>query len=93
MVIVIPFLSFKGITHAYLLKISITHNKKRIPLLNLLINYISARSAVQILFIKDECTFLLSNFLIIGLCNSSANSLFDIFSFLIAPPEVSLSKN
>ena len=27
-VIVIPFYSFKGITHAYLLKISITHNKK-----------------------------------------------------------------
>ena len=31
-----PFLSFKGITHAYLLKISITQNKKQIPLLNVL---------------------------------------------------------
>ena len=31
LVIVIPFLPFKGITHACLLKISITHNKKRIP--------------------------------------------------------------
>ena len=36
----------------YLLKISITHNKKRIPLLNLLVNYISARSAPQIVSLK-----------------------------------------
>ena len=28
LVIAKPFLSFKGIAHAYLLKISITHNKK-----------------------------------------------------------------
>ena len=53
---VVPFLSFKGITHAYLLKISITHNKKRIPLLNLLINSISERSVAQILSINGECT-------------------------------------
>ena len=91
--IVIPFLSFKGITHAYLLKISITHNKRRIPISNLLINCISATSAQQILCIKDEYTFLFSNFLKIGLCNSSANPLLDIISFLITPPEVSLSKN
>ena len=91
--IIIPFLSFKGIAQAYLPEISITHNKKRIPLLNLLIYCISARSAPQILFIKDECTFLFLNFLIIDLCNSSANSLFDIFSFLIGPAEVFLSKN
>ena len=75
---------------------SITHNKKRIPLLNLLINYISARSAPQILSIKDECTFIFVIFLIIGLCNSSANSsansLLEIFSFLTVPPEVLLSK-
>ena len=38
--------------------ISITHNKKRIPLLNLLINCIPARSAPQLLSIKDEYTFL-----------------------------------
>ena len=43
--IVTPFLSFKGITHAYLLKILITHNKNLIPLLNVLINWISARLA------------------------------------------------
>ena len=37
----------------------------------MLINYISARSAPQVLSIKGECI-------------SSANSLFDIFSFLTA---------
>ena len=68
----------------YLLKISITHNQKRIHLLNFLINCTSARSAPQILFIKGEGTFLFQNFLIIGLCNSSALSLFKIFSFLTA---------
>ena len=60
---------------------SITHNKKRIPLLNLLINCISAGLAPQILSMKDECTFLFLNLLIIGLCNSSANSMLEIFSF------------
>ena len=36
-------------------------------LLNLRINCISAKSALQILSIKDECTFLLLNFLRISL--------------------------
>ena len=53
-----------------------------IPLLNLLINCISARSAPQILSLKDDCTLRFSIFLIIGLCNSSANSWFDIISLL-----------
>ena len=48
--ILTPFLSFKGTTQAYLLKISITHN----PLFNLLINYISAKSAPQILSLDPE---------------------------------------
>ena len=52
------------------------------PLLQLLINWISAKSKPQILSIKGDFTFLLLNFLIIGLCNSSANSLLEIFSFL-----------
>ena len=43
--------------------------------------------------IKDECTFQFSNFLIVSLCNSSANSWFDIFSLLTAPPEVFHQKN
>ena len=55
------------------------HNEQLIPLLNLLINCISARLKHQILSIKGECTFLLLNVLIAGLCNCSANSLFEIF--------------
>ena len=81
-----PFLSFKGITQAYLLKISITHNKKQITLLDLLINCISARSSPQILSLKDECTLRFSYFLIIGLSNSLANCSFCLISFLILLP-------
>ena len=62
-----PFLSFKGITQAYLLKTSITHNKNLNPLLNLLYNCISAKTMPQILSLNEEYTFLLLNFLIIGL--------------------------
>ena len=62
-----PFLSFKGTTQAYLLKISITHNKNLNHLLNLLNNCISAKSAPQILSLNQEHTFLFFNFLIIGL--------------------------
>ena len=67
LVILILFSSFKGITHAYLLQMSITRNKNLNPLLNLLINYISASSSTQILSIKGNCTFLFSNFLVICL--------------------------
>ena len=74
-------------------KYQITHNKKRIPLLNLLIKCISARSVFQILSIKHEYFFRFLNFLTIGLCSYSANSLFEIISFLIAPPDVFLSKS
>ena len=83
LVIVILFLSFKGITISYLLKIPVTHMTTINPLLNLLINCISSRSAPQILSIKDGCTFLSWKFIIIGLCNSSSNSLFEIFLFSI----------
>ena len=72
---------------------SITLYKNQNPLLNLLIDCISARSAPQILSIKDDCTFLFLNFLVIGLCNSSANSLLEISFFLIPLPEDFLSKN
>ena len=57
-----PFLSFKGITEAYLLKISITHNKNLNPLLNLLNSCISAKSTPQILYLNEEYTFLFLNF-------------------------------
>ena len=62
------FLSFKGITHAHLLKISIRQNIKQgfikftkyfLNLLIFFINYISERSALQILHIEDECFFFL----------------------------------
>ena len=69
------------------------HNKNLNPLLNLLINCLSTRSAPQILSIKDVCTFLFLNFLIIHLCNYCANSLLDINLFLTVLPEVFLSKN
>ena len=71
---------------------SITHNKNLNPLLNLLINGISAQSALQLLSIKDEGISLFSNFLIIGLCNRSANYLLDIVSFLTALHEIFSSK-
>ena len=83
LVIVIPVISFKGTTHAYLLKISITYNKKRILLLNVLLNCILARSTPQILSIKDECNFRFQNFVIIGLCNSSANCWLEIVLFSV----------
>ena len=85
--ILIPLLSVKETIRAYLLKISITHNKKRIPLLNLRINCMFARSASQILSKKGEYTFLFLSFLLISLCNLSANYLSEIFSFLTVPPE------
>ena len=71
----------------------ITRNKKRLPLLNLLINCISARSAPQILSIKGDCAFNNCAFLIIGLCNSCANCWSANFSFLIPLPEEFLSKS
>ena len=46
---------------------STTYIKKRIHLLNLLINCISARSSTQTLSTKDECTSVLLNFLTNGL--------------------------
>ena len=63
----IPFLSFNGTTKVYLENKSITHKRYLIPLLNLLNNYMSAKSAPQTLSLKDEYTFRLLNFLIMGL--------------------------
>ena len=74
------------------MKISITHNKKLIYLLNLLIKCVSVRLEPQILSIKVEWILLFLRFLIIDFCNYSANSWFEILSFLIAPPEAYLSR-
>lgn len=73
---VIPFLTFKGTTDAFLLKISMTHNENRNPLLCLLIICISARSAPRIFSLKDQYTFRFPDFLINGFCNSFSNCCF-----------------
>ena len=62
------------------------HNKKRIPLLNLFSNCISAKPAPQVLSLKDECTFRFLSFVIIRFCSSSDYTLFCMISFLTAPP-------
>ena len=71
-----------------------THNTNLIPLLRLLVNCISARSAPQILTLNDEYAFLFLNFLIIGLCNSSANCSFCLILLILTPlPEAFLSNH
>ena len=60
---------------------SITHDKHLNALLNLFIHFRSPISAPQTLSIKGECTFLIT-----GLCNSFANCLLKINSFLTASP-------
>ena len=70
---------------------SIRHNKNLNPLLNFLISCICPKAALQVLSIIGECTFLVSSFLIIGWCNSSANYLLELISFLTVPLEVDLS--
>ena len=66
------------------------HNKNLILLSNLLIYWMSAKSAPQILSLNDEHTFLLLNFLLIVLWSSSASCWFGIS--LIPLPEDFLSK-
>ena len=79
------FLVFKEVTHAHLLKISITHNKSRLPLLYLFNTWTTTRSTHQMSFLMEEYTF--SNFLIIGLPYSSANCCFSEFQLqLISVP-------
>ena len=57
------------------------HNRKRIPLSNLLINCIYEGSAPQILSLKNEYNFTFSNFIIL-----LANCSFDKVLFLMIPP-------
>ena len=52
--ILVPFLSFIGITHAYLLSKSMAHSKYLNPLLYLLNDWISAKYTPNILSLKDE---------------------------------------
>ena len=87
-----PFKSFKETTQAYFLKILIKHKKNLIPLLNLHINCILAKSAPQILSLNPEQTILFLIFLIIGLCKSSVDCKFCLISLLAIPiPDTDLS--
>ena len=59
------------------------HNKNQNLLLYLRINCISARSAPELLSLKNEYTLRFLNFVILGLCNTPANCWSDKFSFLM----------
>ena len=85
-------MSFKWTTQAYLLKRSITPNKYLIPLLYLLINCTSARSALGILSLKEEYSFRLLNFLVIGLWSSSASQTFQVPRFWFVSPGLPVYK-
>ena len=71
------FFDFQSNNSCIFSKISIAYNKNRIPFVGLLINCISARSASQMLSLKNEYDLRFLNVLIISLCKSSANDWFD----------------
>ena len=71
-VIVVHFVSFKEINYIFFLRISITHRKNLNPL----------KSAPHILSIKGECKFLFSNFIVLGLDNSSVSHMVLKTSFI-----------
>ena len=77
-----------GLTHMYLVKRSLTHNKYLTILFLEDNDSISAKYAAQILSLNLAQTFLHLNFLVTGLYSSSAS-----YSFTLAPDPVSLSKN
>ena len=77
-------MTFKGTALVYFLQISRTLNENWIPLLYLLINCISAKSAPHMLFIDDEYSLFFVKCLIIGLCNLCVNCWFNQILLLIA---------
>ena len=70
------------------MKTSITNNKYLTPQLKEDNDSVSAKSPAQMLSLNLEQTFLILNFLINGLCNSCASSI-----FTLAPNPVFLSIN
>ena len=72
-----PVLSFNGINQPYLEKMSMTERRYFTPRLNLENACISTKSAAHILSIPLTKTLRLLNFLLIGLCNSSAKLFFN----------------
>ena len=85
---ILAFLSFKGLTHAYVMKTSMTHNKFLTFLFFEGNDSISAKSACQILSLNLAYAFLLLDFLITGLDNCVASC-----SFTLIPEPLFLSKN
>ena len=76
-----------GLTQAYFAKTSITHNKYLTPQFLGDNDPISVKSAVQILHLDLEYTFLVLNFFVTDLCNSSSTS----STFAFKPDPVFLS--
>ena len=72
-------LSFIGTAHAYLLNTSITVRIYLNPLLKEEKVYMSTKSADHISSLLKTIKNRLGNFLLIGLCNSSANFYFQLF--------------
>ena len=81
-------LFLKDLTHSCFVKTSMTHNKYLTFLFTEDNNPISVKSAVLISYFNLVETFLLLNFLIAGLCTSSAS-----FTFELTPDPVFLLKN
>ena len=73
----LPVLCFNGINHPYLEQTSMTARIYFTPRLNLENACISTKSAAHILSIPLTKTLHLLNFLLIGLCNSSAKYFFN----------------
>ena len=69
----LPIVSFNGINHPYLEKTWMTARRYLTPRLNLENACISTKSAAYILSIPLTKTLRFLNFLLIGLCYSSAN--------------------
>ena len=72
-------------THAYLLKILMTHNNNPISLLYLLIDCISGGSAPRALSLKEEYTLRFLKFLIIGLNNYFVNCFLSLTTSELMP--------
>ena len=94
LVIVLPILSFKGKTHAYLLKTPVKHNKIRFPLLYLLINCISFSQAPQILPWRDYNTVHFLNFWqLVGIILLLTNSASELIFVLLWVADLLFKKN
>ena len=83
-------ISFFGTAHAYLLNTSMTVRIYLNPLLKEEKACMSIKSADHISSLLKTITDRLGNFLLIGLCNSSANFSFQLFFFFFYPNRVGI---